>query len=441
MKKVVSLLLLVGVVTAIILPFPSAQTRLKSYFGGDALMYAGKTVIATTNTGELELFTVSSDGTIDRFVAMRSYDARFAKPVDFKDVVLNVEEGKLYAYAVDGKSIIKYDISDLHSMRQVASAQDNSWDYFGGVDKIHNYIATIGSNGIKLWTANMQVFDQYKIVTPGNYVFNSSDAGSSRYVFTVGEEKIRMFDRESRSTFREIPLNFTWAGGFYNRAIYNDTADNMVYVVDDEAVHKINFNGEIVDSFDHTGSQGYDVVPSIDGKHIYFSDGIGIVKLRKSDMTVVDFKYTQTLSGDHSWAMGLKVVQDGSSEKLVLFNSSGIVMLDSNLEPIRNQAKKVITITTNAIETFPPVSEPVYLKIDRNRAATGSTVLVSGGGFGQFEPVMIEFGETSVIELADEKGMFNTSLIVPAVKSPRGVDIKARGQVTNITYSLGFNIE
>lgn len=439
-KKFLAPLLAVAIITVLVIPFPSAQTRVKSYYSGDAVSYNGRTVIATTDTGELELFTITDSNIIQRFAALRSYDNRFNKPVDFKDVLLNIEQGSLYAYAVDGRSLIKYDISDLQVAREVAKVQDNSWDWFGGIEKIHDYVATIGTNGIKLWTANMQVFDQYKVVTPGNYIFNSSDAGSKRYVFTVGDKKIRIFDRESRSTFQEIPLDFTWAGEFYKRAIYNDRSNQTVFVVDDEAVRKINFQGEIIKSFDHTGTQGYDIVPSNDGAHLYFSDGIGIVKLRKSDLAVVDFVYTQNF-GTNGWAMGLKVVADAQGERLIVFNSSGIIVLNSNLEPLKTNSHQLAIATTDVIDSFPPVTEPVYLKIDRNRAAAGSTVILSGGGFGRLEPLKIEFRDQTITILANEQGMFVTTLTVPTGKQQQGTDIKVTGEVTHISYNLGFYIE
>jgi hypothetical protein len=440
MKKILMALSGIGLLVFLIAPIQGTEGKYKTYYSGDAISYEGQTVIATTNTGKLELFTLGSNGNINRFAEVTAYDRRFASQIDYRDVMLNIETGSLYAYTVDGKSFVKYDISDLHQVREVARTEDNSWDWFGGLEKINGYVATVGTNGIKLWSGNLNVFDQYKITTPGNYTFNSTSAESKKFIFTVADSQIKIFDRDSRKTIRTIPLTFSWSGESNKRAIYNDDADDAVYVVDDEAVKKINFNGEIVKSFDHTGPFGYDVVPSSDGKFIYFSDGIGVVKLRKTDFSVVDFSYTQGLGDGNGWATGLKVLHDSDGDKIVLFNGSGIVVLDENLKAMKNSQNELTIATTNEIETYPTIAEPVYLKVDRNRAASGSAILLSGGGFGQSEVVNIEFLDVRNTIVTDETGSFSLGLTVPTAHA-KGADIKVVGQDSGIKYSLGFFIE
>lgn len=431
----------VGLAVVVFLPVLGGQTRTKSLYSGEALNYEGRVVIATTNTGNLEIFTLTDAGNLQKFVSFKSYDQRFAKDVDFGDVLLNEEGGRLFAYAVDGRNVFKYDISDLKHAREVAHANDTTWDWFGGLEKIGGYVATVGTNGVTLWTGNLQAYDRYKITTPGNYTFNSTAADSSKYIFTVADSKIMIYDRTTRQQLRDVPLTFNWGGDRYKRAIYNDRASNSIYVVDDEAIRKINFNGEVEKSFDHTGSAGYDVVPSQDGKYIYFSDGIGIVKMRKSDLGVVKYVYTQALAGGDGWAMGLRTVSDANGEKIVAFNGSSILLFDSNLEPVKNVRRELTIATTKEVETYPVVREAVFLKADKNHGAAGSKVIVHGGGYGQNEQLTIKFADQVTTLLADEAGYFNTTLTVPSVPSPRGADINVKGGSTNISYSLGFRIE
>jgi hypothetical protein len=432
----IGLLVLVFFIT----PIQGTKGRLKSYYSGDAISYQGQTVIATTNTGKLELFILGQNGNIDRFAEVKSYDRRFGTLVDFRDVLLNIETGSLYAYTVDGKSFVKYDISDLRQARVVSRTEDNSWDWFGGLEKIDGYVSTVGTNGIKLWTANLNVFDQYKITTPGNYTSNTTSAGSQKFIFTVADGQIKIYDRETRNTIKTIPLTFTWAGESNKRSVYNDNIDDSVYVVDDAEVKKINFNGEISKSFDHTGPFGYDVTSSSDGKYIYFTDGIGIVKLRKSDFAVIDYLYTQSLGGGNGWATGIKVLDDPEGDKIVLFNGSGIIILDQNLEPMKNNYNQLTIATTTEIEMYPVIIEPVYLSVDRNRAASNSIILLSGGGFGKSEIINIDFLNTRNTVVADEQGSFSIALTVP-VSEAKGTDIKVVGQSSGIKYNLGFFIE
>lgn len=440
MKKILIALSGISLLVFLISPIQGTEGKLKSYYSGDAISYEGHTIIATTNTGKLELFTLGDNGNINRFAEVKAYDRRFAAEIDFRDVLLNIENGSLYAYTVDGKSFVKYDISDLRQVREVARTEDTTWDWFGGLEKINGYVATIGTNGIKLWTANLHVYDQYKITTPGNYTFNSTSAGSKKFIFTIADSQIKIYDRDARNTIRTIPLTFNWSGEGNKRAIYNDDAEDSVYIVDDESVKKINFNGEIERSFDHTGPFGYDVVPSSDGRFVYFSDGIGIVKLRKSDLSVVSFSYTQGLGDGNGWATGLKVLNDSTGDRIVLFNGSGIVVLNENLQPMKNSQNELTIATTNEIDTYPTIVEPVYLKVDRNRAASGSPILLSGGGFGQSEVVTIDFLDLKNTIVTDENGSFSLGLTVPTAHA-KGADIKVVGQDSGIKYSLGFFIE
>lgn len=423
-----------------IAPFKAGEARNKSYYSGDVISYKGTVVVATTNVGKLELFTLTDQATFHRFAAFSSYDQRFSKAVDFTDSLLNIEDGKLYVYAVDGKGLYKYDISNLRNATEVARAHDNSWDWFGGVEKIGGYVATIGTNNVKLWTSNLNVYDAYAIHTPGNYVFNTSSAGSDRYIFTIADQKIRIFDKQSRTSVTEIPLEFRWAGNSAKRGIYNDRVDQAVYVVDDEAVRKVNFAGEVEKSFDHTGSLGYDVVPSTSGEEIYFSDGIGVVKLRKDDFKVLNYEYTQGLGEGNGWAMGLKSVEYKGNEILVLFNGSGIFVLDSNLKPLTSSRGELTIATTTEPETVPAVIEPLSLRANTNYGTAGSSFVLHGTGFGQNEMLTVSFAGTTRLLMADEAGAFETTVQVPTVPAQR-TDVRVKGNMTGLSYSLAFTIQ
>lgn len=438
--KIILPLLAVGLITVLVIPFPSAQTRVKSYHSGDAIVYDGYTVIATTNTGELELFKVQpGDNEIVKFAGFASYNPRFDQPENFVDVLLRLEDARLYAYAVDGRSLFKYDISDLAHARLVNQVQDGGWDWFGNVEIIDGKLATAGSRGVKIWNNDLVVLDAYTIINPKDNTYNTTSAGSERYLFSIYQGKIKIFDRTSRSFTSEVPLEFKWGSNWYKRQIYSDRHDDALYVVDDEAVRKVNFRGEIIKSFKHTSNLGYDVVPSTNENYVYFTDGIGIVKLRTSDLSVVTYTYTTALGNGEGWAMGMKVINDGSGEKIIIFNNGSIIMLDENLQPLKHNNQASYVIATKQ-ETFPDVIEPLGLSADKNRGAANSTVILSGRGYGANEPISIMLAETNFTTNADSSGRFTTTLTVPDV-AHRRTDIKVLGLITKYSYSLGFEIE
>ena len=81
------------------------------------------------------------------------------------------------------------------------------------------------------------------------------------------------------------------------------------------------------------GSEAYDIDASGYSSSIYFSNGVGVVKLNKDTMKASDWAWTGGIAGPRGWAMGLKVLNfDG--DKIVVFNNSNILVLDSNLNKV-----------------------------------------------------------------------------------------------------------
>jgi len=444
MKKIIFSLVIASLLAGSLVPVPGAQSRVKSYSSGSATYYNDYVVVGSTNSGLLEIFKINQDGNLQKFVSLKSYDQRFGNEKDFTDVMLRVESGRLFAYAVDGRALYKYDISDLKSAQRISRVEDASWDWFGGLTTINNKVATVGSRGVKVWNSDLVVVDSYPVINKGDNTntYNISPAGSDKFLFNVFDNKISIFDREAHASLAAVPLTFNWGSGWYKRSIYNDKVDNAVYVVDDQAVRKINFNGEIEKSFRHTGPLGYDVLPSADGGHIYFSDGIGIVKLRKEDLKVVAYTYTTDLGMGNGWAMGLQTVKTDNGEKVVVFNSTSIIVLDSNLKPLKSPNGQVAFAAATMEDPFPEISEALFLNIDKNRAAAGSKVMLRGGGYGKDESLVISFAGVQTAAEAGADGRFTKELTVPALKPGQtSTDIKVVGMSTAYAYSLGFRVE
>lgn len=440
MKKIIYSTLIGVLVISFLMPISGAESRVKAYHSGSAVSYNGYIVVSTTNSGQLEVFKLREGGDLTKFVGFKSYDQRFGTERDFYDSMLRVEGGRLYVYAVDGRSLNKYDISDLKKSNFVKRVEDASWDWFAGLATISGRVSTVGSRGVKLWNSDLAVVDSYDLVNKGDNTYNITPAESEKFLFNVTGGKIVIFDRDSRKKLKEVPLTFNWGSNWFKRSIYNDRVDNAVYVVDDSAVRKINFDGEIIKSFRHTGTIGYDVVPSADGGYIYFSDGIGIVKLRKSDLKVIAYEYTTDLGAGGGWAMGLRAVNTPDGERLVLFNTTSIIVLDSNLKPVKSSTGRSSFVLATVEDPFPEISEPLSLSVDRTHAAVNSKIIVHGTGFGKNEALMIQFGGVDFPAEAGFDGRFSQEVTVP--NYPAGpTDIKVSGMSTGFHYSVGFRIE
>lgn len=60
-----------------------------------------------------------------------------------------------------------------------------------------------------------------------------------------------------------------------------------------------------------------------------------MVTLRKSDLKVMDYVYSYTLTPNGGWTMGIKSVMTPKGERIVVFNSNGIVILNSALNLVK----------------------------------------------------------------------------------------------------------
>ena len=200
-------------------------------------------------------------------------------------------------------------------------------------------------------------------------------------------------------------------------------------------------NEEIEKSFKHTGPLGYDVVPSADGQSFYFSDGIGIVKMRKADLAVLKSTHTVDLGYGNGWAEGIRTVSTPAGEEVVLFNNTSILLLNANLQPIKASGTRLAYIGSTQEDPFPEIAEPLFLNLDKNRAPAGSTIILSGGGYGKFEPLTINFAGSELQTSAGFDGRFTQTLTVPNKPSTGSTDIKVTGSNSHYSYNAGFTIE
>ena len=98
-------------------------------------------------------------------------------------------------------------------------------------------------------------------------------------------------------------------------------------------------------------------------EYLYFSNGLGVVKLNKADMRILDSQVTGGIAGDQGWAMGLKVAANSTGDKVVVFNNSSILVLDDNLNKI--------AYSRAGEDNRPEVRENLFLRLN-----TASALLI-----------------------------------------------------------------
>ncbi|MDD4902455.1 MAG: hypothetical protein PHE24_04960 [Patescibacteria group bacterium] len=423
MKKVLIIAVLFAVLGASLLMQPT-ESKTKAYYSGKAVGYNGTFYVGTVNTGNFELFALGN-GQLNKVTTIQSLDANYK---EFGDLLFDKADGRLYVYLVNGRYLIKYDITDPEIPALLLKVKDNSWDWFARVEKVNGNIVTIGSKGTKVWNKDMQVIDSYAMV-------NNMSLGYSQFVdngklMVSMKDKLNVYSTASRQKVSEYTIATNDANT--GRAITSD--ENLIYLVDDQSLKAVDFDGNVIKQFTHAGVTGYDVIDSTDPNYLYFSDGVGIVKVDKETFQPVKWDWTTNSGPSGSWAMGISSANDANGEKIAIFNGSNIMVLDQNMNTVA---------TYLAVEKDTRPTQPLSLGIDKNFGAEGSQVAVHGTGFGLNETLKIEINKIKVAEVqADEYGNFIATITVPAVEhNPLNTDIKVTGLSSKLTYSTTFRIE
>ena len=420
------LLIIPAVIAIAILAFANfSQSQVKSYYSGDAVNFNNQLYVASTNSGSLEVFRLENNN-LKRLSSLKPFDPRFGRYGEFYDVKLAPEEGSLFVYAISGFTFYKYELVG-DRLALIDSQQNTYWEWYNRVDKFNGQVVTISEKGLKFWNTDiMDVVDSLPVAnaaTPYNIrSYNSS------YILDVSNDKLKVYNQENKTFESTIALNYKSSPG--NRQTYQDE-DLNIYVVDDYYAKKFDLSGRLLSSFRHLDYPGYDLTASGHTDYVYFSNGLGVVKLKKDDMNLVSYRTTTGLGGPRGWAMGLKVAYVGG-DKLVIFNNGNILVLDDKLV-------KLASFEASA-QADPVATENLYLNLDHNFGGQGASINLNGGGFLPQEALTIDFANSKTQIVADGRGRFSQNLTVPTLE-PSRVDIKVTGAESGLHYSIAFDIK
>jgi len=406
------------------------KTKDQSYYAGDAVLYKGNLVAASANTGKLEIFALKNNK-LERLMAV-SLSANPSKEEAFNDVKLEVQGDSLKAYAVAGYTLYLYDLSDLQTARLDNKVKNTYWEWYSRVDRFGKNMATVSARGVRIWNNDLQVVDGFDFESDLPYSLRSS--GDSRFLFGLNDSSLEIYDRESRRVIKSITLNYRDFDK-NGRKSYYDRVNGEVFIADDYYVKKFDLNGKLLASFRHYGDVSYDVESSLDNDFLYFSNGLNVYKLRKSDLSLVKEVQTSALGAAQGWAMGLKLVNTKEGDRLLVFNNSGLLLLDSNLKAVAKTDK----ISQDDGQIYP--LENLYLTLSNRSAQSGAKLGVQGGGFWPNENLKIYLLDAKVNVKADRFGRFNADIIVPAVSNDRSYDLKVDGVDSRLTYSISVDLK
>jgi len=423
-KRIISAISVISLLGAVLLIQP-AETKNVDYYSGDTIYHNNSLYITSSNSGFLEVFKVSNNS-LDKIDSVKANNERFNTKEDFNSSVFKVINGQLYVYGVSKYSLYRYKVN-TNNISLDHKLKNNIWEWYNRVDVFGDYLVTISPKGVKEWNNDMQVVNAYDVFN--DYSYNIDSATSKHYIFNQIGSKLKVYDKTSRSYISEITLNYKKDE---NRQVYFNSVTDKIYIIDDFYTKKYSLFGDLENSFRHLDHSGYDV-KSIGNEFIYFSNGMGVVKLNASDMSLVNSKVTTYISEPGGWAMGLEVVSTSSGEKIVLFNNSNITVLDHNLN-------KVASIKAGTNDK-PEIVESLFLRLDRPSAASNAKVQLSGGGFSANEKLEIDFKKNKHSVITNNLGRFEIILTVPEVSKTEKTDIRVEGAESGLHYSISFNIE
>ena len=406
------------------------RTNYKAYYSGDAVNYQGNLIIASTDNGSLEVFKLN-DSILERALKFKAPNSPLDRSDDFSSVKLNVENGRLFAYATSAYTLYKYDLTNLSNPIIAAQQKNTYYEWYQRVDKFGDHIVTVSDKHVRVWktdATNFDVIDSYKIESD---IFSSVrfDA-SGRYITNVNKDNVvRIFDTQTRSIISSFPVNYRASDN--QRKTYFDPIAKELYIFDDYYLKRYDLNGNLLVSFGNSSSKGYAVEPAGDNAYIYAVNGDSILKLSKENLKE-GLKISASRATSNGYAMGLKYVDVNGSNDVVIFNGGGIAVLNSSL-------KKIASIQATEIAEQPEVKENLVLAFDHYTATTGANVILSGAGYLPKEDLKINFGGTVTNIKADGNGRFKQTLIVPSV-SNSSIDAKVDGVSSKLTYSVSFKV-
>jgi len=178
-----------------------ASAKIQSYYSGDAINYNNQLLVATTNTGYLEIFKLAGKA-LQPLVKVKLYDPVYNDYKDYADVKLSAESGKLYVYAVSQYTVFKYDFSDLTNLTLSAADTNTYWNWYYRVDRFGANIGLIGKRGVDILNPNLQIIDSFVLTPTAAYSLRGSgdgqffldvSGGKSRFMIASADKSPKKF--------------------------------------------------------------------------------------------------------------------------------------------------------------------------------------------------------------------------------------------------------
>ncbi|MEI6835808.1 MAG: hypothetical protein WCK59_03160 [Candidatus Falkowbacteria bacterium] len=431
MKKIMGLVVIC--VMAVLAITTIGRTNYKSYYSGDAVSYNNDLIIASTNSGSLEVFKLNGSS-LFRVLKFKAPNSPLDHTEDFSAVKLNVEGNRLFAYATSGYTLYKYDLSNLSHPVLFAKQKNTYYEWYNRVDKFGPYMATVSDKSVKLWkvdTNTLDVVDSFNISSDISTAVRFDASG--RYIISVNQDnQVRIFDTRTRSILSSFPVNYRDSKSL--RKTYFDPITKELYVFDDYYLKNFDLNGDLLISYPNSSTNGYAVEPTGDNNYIYAVNGDSVMKLAKDNLRS-GLKISASSLTKNGYALDIKYVNTDNGERLVVWNGGGVAVLNSSL-------KKIASIQASEIPDQPEVKESLALAFDHYLATPGASVILSGAGYLPGEPLKINFGGSITNIVADANGRFKQTLFVPSIPDTKtkAVDARVDGLNSGLTYSISFSI-
>jgi hypothetical protein len=429
MKKKIFGLLFVCLV-AVLAVVTVGRTNYKAYYSGDAIAYRGQLIIASTDTGSLEVFKLNGSS-LERTAKLKAPNSVLDRTDDFSSVKFNIEDGRLYAYAVSAYTLYKYDVSDPAAPSLYAKQKNTYYEWYHRVDRFGSSIVTISDHGLKVWKTagtSLDVIDSYKLDVDVPSAVNCDASG--RYITTINSDNIaRIYDTDKRQVISQFPVNYK--NSKTRRQTYFDPVAREIYVFDDYYLKRFSLSGRLLASQGNSAANGYSVEEAGNSSYVYAANGDSIMKLSKGDLKT-GLKISAWNLTAKGYAMGLKYVDLDGSDNLVVFNNEGIAVVNSSL-------KKIASVQASEIADEPQIKEPLSLSLDHEAALPGTAISLSGTGYLPNEALQVAFDNTLTKAQADNSGRFQTTITVPDYRKDV-VDVKVDGLKSKLTYSTTFKV-
>jgi len=410
---------------------PTAQTKItKEYQQGQFVEIGGQNFLIASNKQFIEIIEISKNDELKQISEVHGIE-------NVNDLGVMEIANKSYLFVLTGRYIIKYDISNPYM--PVVDLKRDLYDWRTGKYAIgymlsmsfsDSYIFTAGEKGVRRFNPDNLFVDKIY------YFDNARSVASNNNVLAVlTPDKGLVYNIEGGNLIKEVMLENK--DDMYMREPLVDVNAN-VYFPSDNALFRVDGISKELSVYNNPVEPGVNhsyAVNLLNSDEIFYANGFGLTKLNSNLKKASFFHGSNYNNGKNSWTMGVDTSYIAGEKRVVVFNNSSIILLNSDMSVLDRYRYTPATISDITTPT------ELGLVTQKNLAFEGDVMQISLYGFWPNESVSVGFYEARerVAVKTDNRGFGRIDILVSDLE-PGWQIISAIGNESKLSFQKTFEM-